>query len=131
MDAAQAAEPATPGAQTPPIGQLCRVCIADHDVIDRAAAIHENADLAIDLEADLRELAGELVRQQPIDGQSSAEDALELSQLVRPEPARIPKDLLNERLLSQRAPELQRRTRSGPRTAAAKQRQCGGSETSG
>ena len=93
MEAAQPAQAATTGAQATPVGELDRVGIAHHHVLDVAAAIDQHADLAPDLTADLGQLPRELLREQPVGGNAAPEEALELANLTGLEAVRLAKDL--------------------------------------
>ena len=93
VDAAQSAQPPTTGAQSSPIGQLDGSGIPDHDVLNVAASVGENTDLAADLVADLAQLPGEFVAHQPVGGQAALEEALELAYLAGLEASGVAKDL--------------------------------------
>ena len=98
MEAAQAAQAAATGTQATPVGQLDRVGVAHHHVLDVAATIDQDADLSPDLPADRGQLPRELLRQQLIGGDTTPEEALDLANLVGLEAVRIAEDL-DERLL--------------------------------
>ena len=62
MNEPQAAKPAGATADTTEIGQRDLRSIADHDVLDRTAAIDQHTDLAMELGGLQRELLGKLAR---------------------------------------------------------------------
>ena len=93
VEAAQPAQTATTGAQATPVGELDRVGVAHHHVLDVAAAIDQDTDLPPDLPADLGQLPRELLRQQSIGGNAAPEEALELANLTGLEAVRPAEDL--------------------------------------
>jgi hypothetical protein len=56
-------------------------------------AVHQHPDLPPDLPADLRELACQIVVEEAVGGESTAEEALELTGLAGFESVRIAEDL--------------------------------------
>jgi hypothetical protein len=62
-------------------------------VADVAPAIHEHADLATDLTADLRELASELVREEAVGGQAALVEPLDGANLAGLQAVGVAKDL--------------------------------------
>jgi hypothetical protein len=62
-------------------------------VSDRAASIHQQADLAADLAADLGQLAGDLVRDEAIAGQAASVESLERADLAGLEAMGVAGDL--------------------------------------
>ena len=62
-------------------------------MLDVATAIHQDADLSPGLTTDLRQLSRELLREQPIGGNTPPEQALELTNLIGLEALRVAKDL--------------------------------------
>ena len=89
MNAAKAAEPAATGAQASPIGQFDGPGVPHHHVLDISPAIHEDAHLPADVVADLAQLPGEFVADQPIGGKPPLEEAVELLDLAGLEAAGI------------------------------------------
>jgi len=62
-------------------------------VLHGSAAIHEHADLSVDVATDLAELAGEFLGQNLIGGDPAPEEALELADLTGLETVGIAVDL--------------------------------------
>ncbi|MEE2673844.1 MAG: hypothetical protein VX466_08620 [Myxococcota bacterium] len=60
---------------------------------DVAPAVHEHADFASDLAADLGELAGKLVREEPVGGQAALVEALDRADLAGLQAVGIAEDL--------------------------------------
>ena len=93
VDAAQAAQAAATGAQTTPVGQLDRVGVAHHHVLDIAPAVDQDADLSPDLPADLRQLPGQLLCEQLIGRDAAPEEPIEPADLAGFEAVRVAEDL--------------------------------------
>jgi hypothetical protein len=59
---------------------------------DRARAVHQHPDLPADLPGELRELAGEVVGEEPVGREAALREALELLDVVGLEAVRIAED---------------------------------------
>jgi hypothetical protein len=103
VDAAQAAQPTPTRPQPAPVGELDSVRIAHHHVGDLAPAVHQHAHLPADIAADLAQIAGELVGQDPIGREAPPEEPFELTNLAGFEASCISKDP-DGRILAARSP---------------------------
>ena len=92
VDAAQPAQASPAGAHASPVRQLDRAGIADHHVGDRPGAVDEHPHLPADLPGELRELAGEVVGQEPVGRKAALREALELLDVVGLEAVGITED---------------------------------------
>ena len=93
VEAAQAPQAPPAGPQSAPVGQGDRVGVTHHHVLDQPAAIEQHADLAAYLVADLGQVPGELLRDQPIGRHAAPEEALEPARLTGLEAVRVTEDL--------------------------------------
>jgi len=59
---------------------------------DRARTVHQHPDLPADLPGELRELAGEIVGEEPVGGEAALREALELLDVVGLEAVGIAED---------------------------------------
>jgi hypothetical protein len=59
---------------------------------DGARAVHQHPDLPADLPGELRELAGEIVGEEPVGGEAALREALELLDVVGLEAVGIAED---------------------------------------
>jgi len=67
--------------------------VAEHDVLDAAGSIEEHADLAADVVRDLGQLAGELVRDDPVFGKAATAETFEGFDLICLEAGGVAVDL--------------------------------------
>jgi hypothetical protein len=104
VNAAQPAQPPTPGSQPPPIRQLDRPRIATHHVGHRAAALQQHSDLAADFEADLREFSGQFVTDHALDRHAAPGETLQSADLTGFETAGVADDLDGSPLPGVRSP---------------------------
>ena len=81
-----------PARRRPQSGRAMEWGVAHHHLLDEPAAVEEHADLTTDLVADLGELPGELLGDEPVRGDPAPEQALELAGLARLEAVRVAED---------------------------------------
>ena len=93
MQAAQAAQTPAARPQAAPVGQPDRVGVAHHHVLDEPAAVEQHPDLASSLVADLGQVPGKLLGDQPISGHPAPKETLELPDLAGLQAARVTEDL--------------------------------------
>jgi hypothetical protein len=93
MNAAQPAKATAASSQSTPVGEFDRLRSPAHHVSHSAAAIDENADLAADLETDLREFASEFVADDALDRNAAPGEPFQPAYLAGLETAGVAVDV--------------------------------------
>lgn len=113
MDQAKASQPAAARAQATPIGQLGARRTADHHVLDIAAAIDQDADLATDFRRQFGHCTSQVIRDEPVLLEAAASEPLEGLCLARLETAGVAVDLDRDGVCSNARRGVQRVRRRG------------------
>jgi hypothetical protein len=92
QDAAEAAQPASPGADAAPVGHLDTAGIPHHHVGDVTPTIDEDTYLTTRLVGECRQVAGELLRDESLGRETASAEALELADLTGLEALGITED---------------------------------------
>lgn len=98
LQAAKAAEPAAAGSESTPIRELGASTVSDHDVLYFPAPVDENAHLAANIVADLGEVPRQIMGDQAVSTQLTAEESLKLLNLTGLEATGVAVDL-DEKML--------------------------------
>jgi hypothetical protein len=93
MDQAQAAQSTSACTESPPIREFGSGLGTDHDVLDGARTIEEDADLAANVCGDRREFPGQIVRNDPVFRKPPPSESFERFDLVGLQASGVAMDL--------------------------------------